>query len=107
MFGMLCHLTGFLALVGIPFGNIFGPLVVWLIKREEFPFVDGQGKEALNFQISMTIYLIVTGLLSFLLIGLPFFIGLGIAWIVLMIIASVKAYGGEAYRYPITMRFIK
>ena len=106
-FGMLCHLTGFLAFVGIPFGNILGPLVVWLVKREEFPFVDDQGKEALNFQISMTIYLIVTGLLSFLLIGIPFFIGLGIAWIVLMIIASVKANGGEAYRYPITMRFIK
>src|SRR5688572_24127435 len=102
-FGMLCHLTAFLALIGIPFGNILGPLVVWLVKREEFPFVDEQGKESLNFQISMTIYLILAGLLSLLLIGIPILIGLAIAWIVLVIIGSVRANAGESYRYPITI----
>lgn len=106
MWAMLAHLTALLALIGIPFGNIFGPLVVWLVKREEFPLVDDQGKESMNFQISMTIYLIVAGILSFLLIGIPFLIALAIAWLVLVIIGSVKANTGERYRYPITIRFI-
>ncbi len=105
-FAMLTHLTAFVALLGIPFGNIFGPLVVWLVKREQFAFVDQQGKESLNFQISMTIYLIAAGILSFLLIGIPFLIALAIAWVVLVIVASVKANGGEPYRYPLTIRFI-
>ena len=106
-FAMLCHLSAFAALIGIPLGNILGPLVVWLIKREELPMVDHQGKESLNFQISMTIYLIVAGLLSLLLIGIPLLIGLAIAWFVLVIIGSVRANAGELYRYPITIRFIR
>jgi hypothetical protein len=53
---MTCHLASFAGYV-LPLGNIIGPLVAWLMKRDEFPLVDDQGKEALNFQISMTIYL--------------------------------------------------
>jgi uncharacterized Tic20 family protein len=105
-FAMLCHLSAFSALIGIPFGNILGPLVVWLVKRDELPMVEHQGKESLNFQISMTIYLIVAGLLSLVLIGIPILIGLVIAWFVLVIVGSVRANGGELYRYPITIRFI-
>ena len=84
-----------------------GPLVVWLIKKSEHPFVDDQGKEALNFQISMTIYGIVAGLLIFVLIGIPLLIGLIVANLVLIIIAAVKASNGESFRYPCTIRFIK
>ena len=107
MWGMLCHLSALVGYVGIPFGHILGPLVIWLIKREGMPFVDDQGKESLNFQISMTIYGIVAGILCFVLIGIPLLILLLVADVVLIIIAAIKANGGEAYRYPFTIRLIK
>ena len=56
--GMLCHLLSLTLLIGVPLGNILGPLIIWLIKRDEDPFVDLCGKESLNFQISMTIYIV-------------------------------------------------
>ncbi|MFQ6115959.1 MAG: DUF4870 domain-containing protein [bacterium] len=101
----LCHL-GALAGFIIPFGNIIAPLVIWLVKKDESPFVDDQGKESLNFQISMTIYFLVAVLLVLILIGIPLLIVLGIFEIVMVVIAAVKASNGEKYRYPVTIRFI-
>ncbi len=106
MWATLAHLSALAGFV-IPFGNLVGPLVVWLIKREEMPFVDNQGKEALNFNISMTIYMMVALTLILVLIGIPLLIFLAIAWLVLVIIASVKANEGIAYRYPVTIRLIQ
>jgi hypothetical protein len=102
---MLCHLSAFAGLVGVPFGNILGPLVVWLIKKEEMPLVDREGKKSLNFQISMTIYGVVAAALTFILIGIPLLIAVGILWLVCTIIASVKANGGQPYDYPLTIKF--
>jgi len=101
MWAMLCHLTG---LVGF-----IGPLVVWLIKKEESPFVDEQGKEALNFQLTMLIYGIVAGLLSLVCIGIILAIALSITALILLIIAGIKANDGHHYRYPpyLIIRFIK
>lgn len=107
MWGMLCHLAALVGFIGIPIGNILGPLVVWLIKREGNPFVDANGKESLNFQISMTIYGFVAGILVFVLIGIPLLILLVLADLILLIVAAMKANGGESYRYPATIRFIK
>lgn len=104
--GMLCHLTALAGFIGVPFGHLLGPLVVYLIKKDEYPFVDDQGKESLNFQISMTIYGIVAGLLIFVLVGIPLLIGLVILDVVLVIIASVEASKGVVYRYPLTIRLI-
>ncbi|MDP7162630.1 MAG: DUF4870 domain-containing protein [Phycisphaerae bacterium] len=104
---MFCHLAALAALIGIPFGNILGPLIIWLIKREEHPLVNEQGKEALNFQISMTIYSFVAGLLCFVIIGLPLPIGMVVLNLVMIIIAAVKTFKGEPHRYPITIRLIK
>ncbi len=106
LWGMLCHLTALSLLLGIPFGNILGPLVIWLIKKEDYSFVDQQGKESLNFQISLTIYTIAAGILCIVLIGIPLLIGLFIAFFVLVVIASIKTSNGEPYRYPMTIRFI-
>lgn len=103
---MLAHLSALLVFTAIPFAHILGPLVVWLVKRDQFPLVEDQGKEAINFQISMTIYGIVAAILVLLLIGIVIGIALMIAWVVLVIIASVKANNGERYRYPLTIRFI-
>ena len=115
-FAMLCHLTALAGLIGIPLGNILGPLIVWLIKKNEFPLVDKNGKESLNFQISMTIYGIIAVLfmlvvsavfLPLAVIGWFLLIGLLIADLVLVIIASVKTNNGESYKYPLTIRFLK
>jgi uncharacterized protein len=103
---MLCHLSALAGFV-IPLGNILGPLVIWLIKKDEFPLVADQGKEALNFQISMTIYYIVAAILIIVLIGILLLIGLALFSLIFTIIAMVKANEGTAYRYPMCIRFIK
>ncbi|MCA1672917.1 MAG: DUF4870 domain-containing protein, partial [Actinobacteria bacterium] len=98
------HLSAFL---GAWFALAFlGPLVVWLVKRDEHPFIAMHAKEALNFNISVLIYAFVAFILLFLIIGIPILIGIGIAWIVLTILGAVKASNGEAYRYPLTIRFV-
>jgi uncharacterized Tic20 family protein len=107
MWGMLCHLTALTAFIGIPFGHIIGPLVVWLFKKKEYSFVDGQGRESLNFQISMSIYCIVASALIFVLIGFALLIGLAIADFILVVIAAVRTSNGKPYRYPLTIRFFK
>jgi uncharacterized Tic20 family protein len=106
MWGMLCHLSTFAGYL-VPFGNILGPLVVWLVKKDEFSFVDDQGKEALNFQISITIYSVVSGVLILALIGIPLLIAVIIFSVVMTVIAAIKANGGEYYRYPLTIRLVK
>jgi uncharacterized Tic20 family protein len=105
-YGMLCHL---LALAGfvVPFGNIIGPLIIWLMKKDEFPFVNDQGKQSLNFQISMMIYAIISAVLTLVIIGLFLLIAVGITNLVLVIIASMRANEGQAYRYPLAIQFIK
>ncbi len=105
--GVLCHLLTFTGLMGIPFGNILAPLVIWLIKKAESEFVDYNSREALNFQISITIYAIVTGALCFVFIGFLLIPVILIADIVLTIMATVKANNGDLYKYPLTLKLIK
>ena len=107
IWAMVCHLSAFAIFIIPFFGNIIGPLVIWLIKKEESPLVDDQGKESLNFQISFTIYCLVSLLLSIIVIGIVFLIALGIMFFVLVIIAAVKANDGEKFRYPLTIRLVK
>ncbi len=103
---MLCHLSA-LAMFIIPFGNVLGPLLVWLTKRDQYPEVDRQGKDALNFQLSMMLYAFVAGILVILLVGFLLLIALGVLNLVVIIIASVKANNGERYDYPFAIRFIQ
>lgn len=105
--GMLSHLLALSGYIGIPFGNILAPLIIWLVKKDESQFVSDQAKESLNFQISLTIYAIISSILIVVLIG---FVLLGVIWIagiVLVIIATVKSNEGGFYRYPLTLRLIK
>ena len=104
---MLCHFSSFTGFIFPLGGNIIAPLIIWLIKKEELPFVDDQGKEVLNFQISITIYFIISGILCIILIGIPIFIGLVIFGFIITIIAAINANNGTPYRYPINIRFIK
>ena len=99
---MLCHLLGIVT-------GFLGPLIIWLVKKDEAPFVDDQGKEALNFQITVAIAYII----SFGPLNLIFCIGSAIGlivWIVAIVycvLAAIQANRGERYRYPVCIRFIK
>lgn len=77
------------------------------MKKEDMPFVAANAKECLNFQISVTIYAIVCVLLIFAFVGIPLLLILGIVAFVLAIVAAIKANDGQAYHYPITIRFLK
>jgi uncharacterized protein len=103
---VLCHASALLGLFFHFFGHLLGPLIVWLIKRDLSPEIDANGKESLNFQISMLIYDIIAGILCLVLIGIPILIALWIMNTVLVIVASVKTSNGEFYRYPFTIRFL-
>ncbi|MBI0575981.1 MULTISPECIES: DUF4870 domain-containing protein [Bacillaceae] len=86
---------------------IIGPLVIWLIKKDESSFIDYHGKEYFNFFISYTIYCIIGGILTIIIIGIIALWVLGIAAVVFTIIAAIKAYEGQEYRFPWIFRLIQ
>ncbi|PWU04237.1 MAG: DUF4870 domain-containing protein [Verrucomicrobia bacterium] len=105
---MLTHLFALIGQFLLPtVGPIIGPLIVWIIKKDTMPFVNDQGKEAINFNISVLIYALISGLLTFFLIGFVMLAILGIFWLIFTIVAVVKAHDGVAYRYPLTIRFLR
>ena len=115
---MFAHLSALLGAIltgalGGGWGCFIGPLVIWLIKKDTMPFVNDQGKEALNFNITVAIAFVVLFLLSVmtfgigLVIAIPLWFIIGIAWLVFTIIAAIKANEGVTYRYPFTLRLIK
>jgi len=104
--GMGCHLAALAGFI-FPFGNIIGPLVIWLIKRDESEFVDDQGKESLNFQITVTIFAIVAAILIIIVIGIPLLILVGLFSLIMIILAAIKASEGVKYRYPFNIRLIQ
>ncbi len=102
----ICHAVALVGLIGNGIGFLLGPLIVWLIKREDHPFIDEQGKEALNFQITMFVAGAISALLVLVLIGIFFLAVVGILMVVLPIVAAVKANRGQHYRYPISFHFV-
>ena len=101
---MIAHLS---ALAGLVIGlNWLGPLIVYLVKKDEHPFIADQSREALNFNISVFIYFIASAILIPLGVGLLALPVVFIAWLVLTIIAAVRANNGEPYRYPLTIRLV-
>jgi uncharacterized Tic20 family protein len=115
MFAHLSALLGYLLTSGWAgsAGGFLGPLIVWLIKKDTMPFVDTQGKEALNFSITICIafatlfgFGIMTFGIGFFFVW-PLFLVVGLYALIFTIIASVKTYEGVAYRYPIALRLIK
>jgi hypothetical protein len=109
MWAMFCHLAGVGGLLPIipVLGSIIAPLIIWQIKKDDFAFVDEQGKEAVNFQISVLAYAIVAGLLCFACIGFGLLVVVYILDVVFLVIAAIKANDGVHYRYPLTIRFVK
>jgi uncharacterized Tic20 family protein len=106
--GMFTHLAAFATFVFPLAGNIIGPLIIYLIKKDEYAFVNDQGKEVLNFQITWWIIFTISALMVFAGgIGLLMLGGFGIAWLVLVIKGIVAANNGQFFRYPLTIRFIQ
>ena len=99
------HLSA-LTMFFIPFGHLVGPLVMWLIKRGEMPMVDQQGKEALNFQLTVSIVSLLCSPLVFIGIGIVVLAVIWIADLILIVVAAVKTSEGVVYRYPFTWRLI-
>jgi uncharacterized Tic20 family protein len=110
---MACHLLGLAGYFGNGIGSIVAPLILWLVKKDELPIVDRHGKEALNFNISVTLYALALVLIMFVtlgvgaLIAIPALIVLGLFHLIATIIAAIKANQGEDFRYPLTLRLIK
>lgn len=105
MWGILVHASGFVGMF-IPLGNIIAPLLIWLIKKEESQFVDENGKNAVNFQITWTIYLVISALSIIVLIGfllLPLVI---LGWLILVILGAIRASNNTIFEYPLTIKFI-
>lgn len=103
---MLCHLSALAGFV-IPFGNIVGPLIFWAMKKDYSPLVDREGKKALNFQISMSIYILISVFLVFLFVGILFLFVLGLVNLILIVYATVKTINEEDFQYPLSIQFLR
>jgi uncharacterized Tic20 family protein len=104
--GMAAHLAALGGFI-LPCGNILGPLVVWLVKREHSAFVAAHAKEAMNFNITVALGALLCLLLLQLSLGVLFGAALAIYWLIMTIVAALKANEGEAYRYPFALRLLK
>ena len=103
---MLCHLSAMLMYCTV-IGGFIAPLVIWLLKRDEMPFVADQGRETLNFQITTLLALIAGGLLAIVLIGFVIIGAVLLFHFIVTVIATVKVSEGVLYRYPICWRVIR
>ena len=102
----ICHIVALSGLLGNGIGFVIGPLVVWVLKKEDHPFIDEAGREAINFQLTMFLAAMVSAFLIFLGVGFVLLIVVGVMMAVMPIIAALKTNQGERYRYPFSIRFI-
>ncbi len=102
---IVTHAAAFAGFV-FPFGNILGPLLIWAIKKNDSAFVNENGINAINFQITWTILLLLAALSVIVLIGLLLLPLVAVAWFVLVIIAIIRASNDEVYEYPLTLEIV-
>jgi len=96
---MIAHLLGLLT-------SFVGPLVLYLAKKDESPYARDQAAEALNFQLTVLIAYVVCWVLAFVFIGFLLMFFLWVGSIVMAIVAALAVNRGEAYRYPVNIRFV-
>jgi uncharacterized Tic20 family protein len=104
--GMLAHLSALVGLVIPLIGNVLGPLVVSIARSDQSAFVAAHAKEALNFNISVTLAALLCTLLMLVFVGFLLGSALFIAWLVMTLVAAIKASEGAAYRYPFSLRLV-
>jgi uncharacterized Tic20 family protein len=106
---VILHLSALAGLVIVGFGHVLGPLVIWLLKKNELPSLDAVGKNVLNFQISWSIWFLVSGVVaaigSCLIVPLALPVGTFIAWLAFVINGAIKASNGVNVSFPLTIRF--
>jgi uncharacterized protein len=111
--GLICHLAALGMYVFPAFGNVIGAFIAWIVLKDRSSFADDQGKESINFQISLTLYAAIGIAFCFVTFGLgilmvvPLLGVMSILQIVFIIVAALEANKGVLYRYPATIRFIK
>lgn len=108
---MFAHLSMLLlglisAAIGLPVFGFLGPLVIYLMKKDESEFIADQAKEALNFSIAVSIVMLACVFTFFLIIPILIAVVVAVAAMILLIIAGIKASNGERYRYPFIFRLI-
>jgi uncharacterized protein len=103
LFLHLSLLAGFI----ITLAGFIAPIVIWQLKKNELPGIDVHGKIVVNWLISALIYGAIGAILTFVIIGIPILIALGIITIIFPIVGGIKANNGEVWRYPLTINFIK
>ena len=104
--GMMMHLSQLVNMILFPIG-IVAPIVIWQTQKDKMPALDAHGKMVTNFMISMTIYMVVSIILMFVLIGFLTILAVAIMGVVFPIIGGIKANNGELWTYPLTIRFLK
>lgn len=103
---MLCHLSALAGFI-IPMGSIIGPLIVWLVKKEEMPLVAEHGLKSLNFQITMLIAYVICFILMFVVIGVILLPLLAIFSFIMVVVGAIKANDGKPFSYPLSLNLIK
>lgn len=103
---MLCHLSAFAGFF-FPFGGIIGPLICWLTRKDESAWIDINGKNSLNFELSILLYIVLCIPLIFIVVGIPIIFMLVTVKVICIIIGSVKASKGELFKYPLAIPFIQ
>jgi uncharacterized Tic20 family protein len=87
--------------------GFIAPLIIWLLKKGEDPYVENHARESLNLQITFVLCIVVAWMSVFALIGILLFPAVIITYIVFSIVAGIKAYKGEEYKIPVCIRFIQ
>lgn len=103
----IIHLSALAGLLGNGVGFVIVPLVIWLLKKNDHPFIDEQGKEAVNFQITMMLAFFVSLVLAIVLIGYVLMAIVGLMAVIFPILAAMKTSEGRSYRYPLSIRVIQ
>jgi uncharacterized Tic20 family protein len=104
---MLAHLSALAGLVLPMIGIVLGPLAVWLARRDQSAFVSAHAKEALNFNITVLLAAVMCMLLMLVFIGILLGTALFVAWLVMILVAAIRASEGAIYTYPFALRFVK
>lgn len=102
IFSLLCHLIAL-----VPYLGIIGPLLIWLLRKDVYAEVNRQGRDSINFQLSIWIYSLAAGLLVFMGIGALIITLIGILNLIVVVVASIKSYNGERFEYPLSLKILQ
>lgn len=105
-FLILMHISQFGGII-IPYAGFVLPLVMWITNKDKNSIIDEHGKNIVNWLISLTIYAIIGGILTLLLVGIVVLVAVGILAIVFPIIGAAKASNNEIWKYPLSFKFIQ